>query len=222
MRRYIVLNLVVWVSLVMLTMTSAFAASASSFKYSESYNEKVLCSKQYVTCDVFDFGKFTISANLLLAGKDIDITKIDGNTEFYLEVGDIIPVDVVLGDGLYIQGKNKATFVLSGYDSMTDQDNVPYLWITLSWNTKNLKVTIKGLTPDIQSPIIADVYLYGDGGTYNDDIGGDVIFAGAEWTFDVPSIIKVKQSTKKDKYKESWDLWSITASGKGQEVTLTP
>lgn len=147
MKRSIVLNLVVSVSLVMLTTASGFAASASSFKYSESYNQKLLCSSSSGYCDVFDFGKFTITANLLLAGKNIDVSKIDGNTEFYLEVGDIIPVDVVLSDdGQYVQGKNKATFVLSDYDWVTDQDNVQYLWITLSWNTKNLKVTIKGLT----------------------------------------------------------------------------
>ncbi len=40
MKRSIILNLVVSVSFVMLTMTSGFAASASSFKYSESYNQK--------------------------------------------------------------------------------------------------------------------------------------------------------------------------------------
>lgn len=64
--------------------------------------------------------------------------------------------------------------------------------------------------------------MYEDKGTYNDDLEGDISFAGADWTFDVPSIIKVKPSTKKDKYKDEHDIWSITTSGKGQEVTLTP
>ena len=138
-------------------------------------------------------------------------------------------VDLFLGDGQYIPGKtskatSKANFVLSDYDWVTDKDNVQYMWVNLSWNSKTLTVKIKALTgtPDIEYPIIASDYLFEDKGTYVDDgiSSGYVFFGGTDWAFDVPSTIKVKQSTKKDKYKSTWDLWSVSSTGKGKEVPV--
>jgi hypothetical protein len=215
MKRSIFLSFAVSLSLVILTATSGFAASGNSFKYSESYKQKVLCSSYYGYCDVFDYGKFNISAKMSLAG--IDISQINGDTEFYLEVGDVY-VDVVLQDGYYITGKKgKASFVLSDYDWVTDRNNVQYMWVNLSWNSKTLNVKIKGLTgtPDISYPIIAYDYMYEDSGAYGDDLSGYVSFGEGEWSFDLPSSISVRQSVKKDKYKYEWDLWSISAKGSG-------
>jgi hypothetical protein len=112
--------------------------------------------------------------------------------------------------------------VLSDYDLVTDKDNVPYMWVNLSWNSKTLTVKIKALTgtPDIGYPIIASEYLYEDKGTYTDDLYGYVSFGGTHWGFNVPSTIKVKQSTKKDKYKYVWDLGSVSSTGKGYEVPV--
>jgi hypothetical protein len=225
MKKSIFWGLAISLSLVMLMVTSGFAASANSFKYSESYKQKVLCNVYY--CDEFDFGKFNISANLSLAG--IDLSRIDRDTDFYLEVGGVY-VDVSLSEGQYFPGKtskstSKANFVLSDYDYTSPDVKVPYMWVTLSWNSKKLTVKITGLTgtPDIMYPIIAYDYLYEETGVYSDDdttMTGYVAFGETQWQFKVPSTVKVKQSTKKDKYKSEWDVGSVTAKGTGYEVPL--
>jgi hypothetical protein len=226
MKRSIFLIFAVSLSLVMLIAASGFAASANSLKYSESYKQKLVCGyvDGFYDCEVFDFGKFSISSKFSLAG--IDLSQVDGNTDFYFEIGDVY-FDVVPNDGIYVQGKtNKASIVLSDDDYyVTGRSNVPYMWINLSWNSKTLNVKIKGLTgtPDIILPIIAYDYLYDDPGVYNDDgtvLSGYINFGGQEWQFDVPSTVAVKQSTKKDKYKSPWDLWSISAKGTGYEVPV--
>ena len=221
MKRFTFLSLLILISATLLTFTSAFAAN--SFKYKESYRQRVLCSSYYGYCDVFGYGMFNISVKLSLESKSIDFSQIDGNTPFYFEVGNVYG-DVFLGDGQYVPGKktSKVSFVFSDYDWVTDKYNVHYMWIKLSWDAKNLMVSIKGLTgiPDIEYPIIAYDYLYYDRGTYPVSLPGYVSFAGAKWAFDLRSRIKVTQFTKKDKYKDLWDLWSITSSGKGYEVPV--
>jgi hypothetical protein len=224
MKKFKLLSLLILMSAALLFSSSVFGASSNSFKYNESYNQKLLCSSYYGYCDVFDYGKFKISAKLLLEGKDIDLNQISGDTEFYLEVGDVY-VDVFLDEGIYVPGKNgkgKASFVLSDYDWVTDKDNVPYMWIKLNWNSKKLSINIKGLTgtPDISYPVISYDYLYMDSDTYSDQLSGYVNFAGTEWAFQVPSTMKVKQKTKKDKDKYPWDLWSVKAKGNGYEVPV--
>jgi hypothetical protein len=226
MKKVILLSLLILISAPLLTYTRASGASANAFKYSESYKQKVLCSSYYGYCDVFDYGKYNISAKLSFEGKDIDLSKINGNTPFYMEVGDFY-VYFLLGDGQYKPGKtskstSKTSVVLSDYDWVTDNENVQYMWIKLSWNTKKgLTIKIKGLTgvPDIMYPVISYNYLYQDPGSYNDNLSGSVNFGGAEWRFDTPSTISVKQRTKKDKYKDLWDLWFIKAKGTGYEVS---
>jgi len=224
MKKFTLLSLLILISATLLTFTDAFGASF--FKYSESYKQKVLCSSYYGYCDVFDYGKYNISAKLSLEGKDIDLSTINANTPFYMEVGDFY-VYFLLGDGQYKPGKtskskSKTSVVLSDYDWVTDKENVPYMWIKLSWNAKGLTIKIKGLTgmPDIMYPIISYNYLYEDNGAYNENLSGSVSFAGAEWAFDTPSTISVKQKTKKDKYKDLWDLWAIKAKGTGSEVSV--
>lgn len=225
MKKY-TLSLLLLISVALLTSATAFGARANSFQYNESYKQKLLCSRYYGYCDIFHYGKFKISVKLSLEGKDIDLSQINRDTEFYMEVGNFY-VDLFLGDGLYKPGKtskatSKATFVLTDYDWVTDKDNVQYMWVKLSWNSKKLSVSIKGLTgtPDIGYPIIASDYLYEDNGTYGDYIYGYVSFGGTDWGFDVPSTIKVKQSTKKDRDKYPWDLWSVSSKGKGYEVPV--
>ena len=61
------------------------AAAANTFKFTDTYVQKVLCSKVLGYCDVFDTGKFTIAAKISLAG--IDISKFNRDTEFYIYVG---------------------------------------------------------------------------------------------------------------------------------------
>jgi hypothetical protein len=224
MKKFRLLSLLILISATILTSATVFGAGGNSFKYKESYKQKLQYSSYYDYYDVFDYGKFNISAKLLLEGKNIDLSQIDGNTEFYFEVGDVY-TDVILADGIYRPGKKgsgKASFVLSDYDYVTDRNNVPYMWINLSWNSKTLTVKIKGLTgtPDIVLPIIAYDYLYEDPGSYDDDLSGDLIFGGAEWAFDVPCTINVKQKTKKDKYKSPWDLWFINSKGNGYEIPV--
>ena len=221
-----IMSLILFVSIIAFTSANVYAAGANAFTFTETYTQKVLCSSSYGYCDIFNFGKFNIAVKLSLEGKDIDLSQIDGDTEFYLEVGNYY-LDLFLGDGQYIPGKtskatSKANFVLSDYDWVTDKDNVQYIWINLSWNSKTLTVKIKALTgtPDIEYPIIAYDYLYEDSGTYSDDLAGYVSFGKTEWAFNVPSTIKVKQSTKKDKYKSLWDLGSVSSKGKGYEVPV--
>jgi len=223
MKKVTLLSLLILLSATLFTYTSAFGAGGNALKYNENYKQKVLCSSYYGYCDVFDYGKFKVTVKLSLEGKDIDLSQIDGNTSFYFEVGNVY-VNALLGNGQYIQGRksSKANFVFSDYDWVTDNEKAQYMWVTLKWNAKKLTIKIKGLTgtPDITYPIIAYDYLYEDSGIYTENLFGYVSFAGAEWAFDVPSSIKVKQGTKKDKYKYPWDVWKIKAKGKGYEVPV--
>ena len=147
MKKFTLLSLLILISATLLTFTNAFGAD--SFKYSESYKQKVLCSSYYGYCDVFDFGKYNISAKLSLAGKDIDLSKINGNTPFYMEVGDFY-VYFLLKDGQYIPGKtskstSKTSVVLSDYDWVTENEHAQYMWIKLSWNSKAIDHKNKGI-----------------------------------------------------------------------------
>ncbi len=84
MKRRIVISLILFLSIVALTSANVYAAAAANtFKFTETYVQKVgLTEWGY---EVRDFGKFTITAKISLAG--IDISKFNRDTEFYIYVG---------------------------------------------------------------------------------------------------------------------------------------
>jgi hypothetical protein len=218
MKKYTLLSLLFLVSAALLTSTSAFGASGNSFKFSDSLKEKLLCDN-YGFCDIFQFGKFQINAKINF--ENVDISKFNSDTCLDVAVG-WFSLTTCLGDpgSSYQHGATRASMVFTGEDYYLG-DNIPYLWVTLKWNSKKLTVKIKGLTgtPDIEGPILADDYMWSyDKGTYYDtDVAsvsfynGDTIFI--DTTFD-PINVTAKVNMKTNR-KWDMDLYQVKVKGQG-------
>jgi hypothetical protein len=207
-------------SAALLTSTTAFGASGNSFKFSDSLKDKLICSKAYGYCDLYDFGKFQINSKINF--EDVDISQFNSNTCLDVEVGEFYLL-TCLGDpeSSYQQGATRANMLFTGEDYYLG-DNVPYMWVTLKWNTKKLNIKIKGLTgvPDIEYPIMAYDYMWSyDPGTYqdtdyayvtlyNDDDG--TTFVDKE--FDISVTGKVGMKTNR---KWGMDLYQVKVKGQG-------
>jgi hypothetical protein len=186
-------------------------ADANTLKFTENYVQKVLCSSYY-GCDIFDGGKFKITAKLPLAG--IDITKFNRNTQFSIYVG-YFGWDCQLGDDTaYTPGKTSAQILVRTEEPDYYGRMYQYLQIRLKWNAKQLTIIINGITPDSLVPIWADDYLY------ENAVVNDVTDAYIEFGDDVKVMfydiyIKGKAKTKYVK-KYGWDVSNIKLNGTGR------
>jgi hypothetical protein len=217
MNKKIIMGVIVLLAITSIAFTNAFAAG-NSFKYSDQFKEKILCSKVYGYCDYFYFGKFQIDAKIYFDG--VDINQFNDGTCFYVEVANFA-YDACLGDDyLYSPGKTKASFIEQDYDWVSDRENVPYLWVTMKWNKKYMSMKVKGLTgtPDIGYPVLAyDFMWWGENDTIQESNIAYLEFAGIEKTFDVNSTGKVKVKTTK-KYGSEYEYYDIKIKGKGYEI----
>jgi hypothetical protein len=221
MKRRIVISLILFVSIIALTSANVHAAAAANtFKFTDTYVQKVLCSKVLGYCDVFDGGKFTITAKISLA--NIDITKFDRDTEFYIYVGRFDWYCQLGEDPRFIPGKSKsAKIVVIPEEPDYYGHRAQYLQLQFKWSPKQLVITITGITPDALAPIWADDYLY----NYDDPSVNDVTDAYIEFGNDVkvyfnPIYVKGKATVKYDK-KYGGDVSNIKLTGTGNGVPVT-
>jgi hypothetical protein len=224
MKKRIVISLILFLSIVALTSANVYAAAAANtFKFTDTYVQKVLCSKVLGYCDVFDSGKFTITAKISLAG--IDISKFKRDSEFYIYVGHFDWYCELGDDPRFIPGKS-TSFKIQVKTEEPDYYNrtYQYLQIQLKWSAKQLQVTITGITPDSLAPIWADDYLYNyDNPTVNDLTDAYIEFGDNVKVYFNPIYIKGKATVKYDK-KYGGDISNVnlTGTGTGTPVTEKP
>jgi len=158
MKKHIILVALLAI-VVMFASSSAFAAASNTFTFNESYQNQESCFPLWGTtfCDTtVDTGKFTIKAKLLLNG--FDISQFNKETLFGIGIG-AFSFDGYLGDDwTYVPGKTSVKISYVQTDEETGRP-VRYLTWQMSWNTKQLNVTLSGVTPDYVDPIMADMYV---------------------------------------------------------------
>ena len=224
MKRRIVISLILFLSIVALTSANVYAAAAANtFKFTDTYTQKVLCSKSAGYCDVFDSGKFTITAKISLA--NIDISKFNRGTGFYIYVGRFEWYCELGEDPRFIPERSKS-FKIQVIPDEPDyyRRRNQYLQIQLKWSAKQLAVTITGITPDAMAPIWADDYLYNyDNPTVNDVTDAYIEFGDDVKVYFNPIYIKGKATVKYDK-KYGGDISNVklTGTGTGTPVTEKP
>jgi hypothetical protein len=224
MKKRIVISLILFVSIIALTSANVYAAAAANtFKFTDTYVQKVLCSKVLGYCDVFDGGKFTITAKISLAG--IDTSKFNRDTEFYIYVGRFDWYCQLGEDPRFIPGKSKsAKITVIPEEPDYYGKRAQYLQIQFKWSPKQLAVTITGITPDSLAPIWADDYLY-DTSTVSDVTDAYIEFGDDVKVWFNPVWINGKATMKT--IKKSGDLYDVsniklTGTGNGVPVTEEP
>jgi hypothetical protein len=220
MKKRIVISLILFLSIIALTRPNVSAAgAANTFKFTDTYVQKVGWTPWGY--EVRDFGKFTITAKIALAG--IDISKFKRDTEFYIYVGRFDWYCKLGEDPRYIPGKStsfKIQVIPEEPDYYGKRDQ--YLQIQLKWSAKQLQVTITGITPDSLAPIWADDYLY-DTSTVSDITDAYIEFGDNVKVYFNPIYIKGKATVKYNK-KYGGDISNInlTGTGTGTPVTEKP
>jgi hypothetical protein len=190
-------------------------AAANNLKFTETYVQKVLCNSLY--CDLFDGGKFKITAKLSLAG--VDISKFGKNTSFYIYLGYFDWYCELGDDPAYAPGKTTANILVKTEYPDYYNRMYQYLQILFKWNAKQLTITINGITPDSLVPVWADDYLY-ETTTVNDTTDAYIEFGdNIKLLFD-PVYIKGKAATKYVK-KYGFDVSKIKLTGTGTGVPYT-
>jgi hypothetical protein len=226
MKKRIVISLILFVSIIALTSANVYAAAAANtFKFTDTYTQKVLCSSYYGYCDVFDSGKFTITAKISLA-PNIDTSKFDRDTEFYIYVGRFDWYCQLGEDPRFIPGKSKsAKITVIPEEPDYYGKRAQYLQIQFKWSPKQLVVTITGITPDSLSPIWADDYLY-DTAIVSDvtdayiEFGDDVkVWFNPVWINGKATLKTVKKTFQKS--KELFDVSNIKLTGTGAGLPVT-
>jgi hypothetical protein len=218
MKKYIVFSTVFL--LLVLFATNGFAASSNSFKFSDTFTEKLACSSFYKYCESYWTGKYQVNAKISLAG--IDITKFNEDTEFALQVG-YLDIEAFLGDDSgYFPGKKSATFYF--YDEY--DDNILLYAAQLKWNTKQLTIKIKGVLTEFSSLILALDYVYENEPVINEDINAYMAFGdignGTEVSYDLNMRVTGKAKTKiSKKYGDEYETSSVSLKGTGGTGTQT-
>jgi hypothetical protein len=221
MKRRILINLILFVSIIALTTANVYAAAAANtFKFTDTYAQKVLCSKQLGYCEVFDGGKFIITSKISLAG--IDTSKFDRDTQLYIYVGHFSWYCELGEDPRFSPGTSKSAKILvrteePDYYNKTYQ----YLQIQLKWSTKQLVVTITGITPDALAPIWADDYLYNydSSPTVSDVTDAYIEFGDDVKVYFNPIYITGKATVKT--IKKYYDVSNVKLTGTGTGIPVT-
>lgn len=206
------------VLLIPFMISASFGSTTGTLKFTDNYKQKVLCSKVYGYCDVFDSGKFVITAKISLDG--VDTSQFDRDTEFYIEVGNFYYVGWLGDDPAYVPGKRNAKISYSERDFYNRHIN--YLNVILKWNQKQLTIKIKGITPDLEFPILAYNYLYEDYNSIYEETYAYIEFGDDIQLWFDPVIISGKAVTKEVKKKgELFDVSNIRLNGAGTGVPFT-
>jgi len=217
--KYIIGIFIISVILIPFMITSSFGSSATgTLKITDTYKQKVLCSKVYGYCDVFDSGKFVITSKISLAG--IDTSRFDRSTGFYIEVGNFYYSGWLGDDPAYVPGKRNAKITVSESDFYNRV--VDYLRVNLKWNTKQLTIKIVGITPEHEFPIWAYYYLYDNYNSIYEETYAYMEFGDDIQLWFDPIIISGKAVTKEVKKKgELFDVSNIKLNGAGTGVPFT-
>jgi hypothetical protein len=218
MKKYILFSTVFL--LLVLFATNGFAASSNSFKFSDTFTEKLGCSSAYKYCESYWTGKYQVDAKISLAG--IDITKFNKDTIFVLQVG-YLDVEAVLGDdSAYSPGKTSA--MLYFYDEY-EEGNILLMTAKLKWTAKQLTIQVKGVLTDTSSLILALDYLY-ENESVNDNIDGYIAFGnadkGTEVFYDANIRVTGNAKTKiSKKYGYEYELSTVSLKGAGGTAIQT-
>jgi hypothetical protein len=222
MKKFRLLSLLILISAALLFSASAFGAGKNTFKYTESYKDKIVKGSYWA----YTLGKYTINVKINLEDGDID--KFNSATCFDVTINPDGEYDngtysrsACLGDpeSSYQEGDTRASmvFMSGGYDLPYD---IAYRWVNLKWNKKKLTIMIKGQNglTDLGSPLLAsDYYWYYDAGTYDESYKATVsVYNGTDdpfidKTFDIDVRAKVKVKDNRD----YGALYQATVKGKG-------
>jgi hypothetical protein len=226
MKRRIVISVILFVSIFVVTSANLYAAAAANtLKFTDTYAQKVLCSKSAGYCDVFDSGKFTITAKLSFAG--VDISKFNVDTPFSIYIGNFY-YSGILGDAIGNGGSLNLTKGTAKIIVKSDPEwdiykrTYQYLQIQLKWNAKQFQATITGITPTYEVPIWADYHLY-ETASINEEIDGYIEFGeNVKVLFD-SIYVKGKATVKSIKKSgELFDVSTIKLTGTGNGIPFVP
>jgi hypothetical protein len=215
MKKRSVISLILFVSIIALTSANVYAAAATNtFKFTETYAQKVYYSS-YGYYDVLDYGKFTITAKVSLAG--VNITQFNGDTPFFITVGNFFYSGFV-GDGIY-NSKKRTTKIIVQSDPEWDEygRSYQYLQIQLKWSATQLQITITGSTPTYEFPIWADNYMYDNIRSVYEETDAYIEFGESVKVLFDPIYIKGKATAKYNKKYEG-DVSNIKLTGSGTGI----
>jgi hypothetical protein len=220
MKRRVAISLILFLSIALTSANVYAATAANTFKFTETYAQKIVYYRNYGYNDVLDYGKFSITAKVALpAGLDIN-----ADTPFYIYVGNFY-YSCILGDGSYNAKKKTSKIIVQSDPEWDDlRRSYQYLQIQLKWSATQLQITITGVTPTYQFPIWADNYLYNyDNPTVNDETDAYIEFGDNVKVLFDPIIIKGKATVKTiKKYDAEVSNIKLTGTGTGIPITGEP
>jgi hypothetical protein len=218
MKKYIIFSTMFL--LLVFFAANGFAASSNSFKFSDTFAEKLACSKTYQYCESYWTGKYQVDAKISLAG--IDINTFDKDTGFALQVG-YLDVEALLGDDkAYYKGKKSAMFYF--YDEY-EEGNILLMTAKLTWNTKQLTIQVKGVLTEFSSLILALDYI-SENTSVNENIDAYMAFGnevhGTEVFYDLNMRVTGNAKTKiAKKYGDEYETSTVSLKGAGGTATQT-
>jgi hypothetical protein len=217
---YLTCILIMSVMMIPLLISNSFGFSPTgTLKFTEIYKQKILCSKALGYCDIFDSGKFVITAKISLDG--VDTSRFDRSTGFYIYVGNFYYYGMLGDDYAYAPGKKNARISIVSEPDYYNR-RVNYMQVQLKWNAKQLTAKITCITPDHEFPIWADYYIYDNDKAIYEETDAYIEFGDDIQLWFDPIIISGKAVTKEVKKKgELFDVSNIKLNGTGTGVHFT-
>lgn len=219
MKKNVLIGFIAGIFIALIAISNSYAASSNSLKFTETYKEKLLCSKAAGYCIVVGSGKFTINAAISMNG--IDITKFDSDTPFFIAV-EGFAFGSTLGEGGFSPPyKNtKANFVVSGEDF--DGISRRYLSVALSWNKTKMTVKVTCFTApwDIEWPIIAGYYIGEPSSGISEPLSAEIDIDDLSVGFDLSANGSVKTKTNDKKALGEYDTSNISVKASGIGTVL--
>ena len=194
------------------------AQADGSFKFKETYKQKVVWDTWFDWWTTIDLAQFKIKAKAPIT--EADISQFDKKTEVIVAVGDDeygqrFGFYETLGNGGWGPGAKSAYYSYSEVD--WEGRRHEYLWVTLKFSKKWLTVTVTGITEPygFMSSIIAYDYYWEDyiGGIYK-DLWATVQVGAVSQTFNLPCTGVSKMKTKKKSWDE-FDVYTVSVKGVG-------
>jgi hypothetical protein len=194
------------------------AQADGKFKFKETYKQKVVWDTWFDWWTTMDFGQIKINAKVPIT--EADTSQFDKKTVVWITVGDDeygtrFSFYSDLGEGGYGAGGNSAYYSFSEVD--WEGRRHEYLWITLKWNKKWLKVKITGITEPygFLSSILAYDYYWEDYvGGISKDLWANITVGAKSQDFYMNCAGISKMKTKKKSWDE-FDVYKIKVKGVG-------